>query len=56
MKEKVGNFAPSGREWQPKGEPVEVSMHDFPDKELGKVTPYGALPLTSGTYGRLWEV
>ena len=40
-KEKVGNFAPSGREWQPEGEPVEVNMHDFPDKELGKVTPYG---------------
>lgn len=40
-KEKVGNFAPSGREWQPAGEPVEVNMHDFPDKELGKVTPYG---------------
>ena len=40
-KEKVGNYAPSGREWQPAGEPVEVNMHDFPDKELGKVTPYG---------------
>jgi Rhodopirellula transposase DDE domain len=40
-KEKVGNFASSGREWQPAGEPVEVNMHDFPDKELGKVTPYG---------------
>jgi transposase len=40
-KENVGNYAPSGREWQPMGEPVEVNMHDFPDKELGKVTPYG---------------
>jgi transposase len=49
-KEKVGNYAPSGREWQPKGEPVEVNMHDFPDKELGKVTPYGVYDI-SGNNG-----
>lgn len=48
-KEKVGNYAPSGREWQP-GEPVEVNMHDFPDKELGKVTPYGVYDI-SGNNG-----
>ena len=46
-KEKVGNFAPSGREWQPAGEPVEVNMHDFPDKELGKVTPYGVYDIAA---------
>jgi transposase len=46
-KELVGNFAPSGREWQPKGEPAEVNMHDFPDKELGKVAPYGVYDVTA---------
>jgi transposase len=49
-KEKVGNFAPSGREWQPAGEPVEVNMHDFPDEKLGKVTPYGVYDI-SGNNG-----
>lgn len=26
-----------GREWQPQGEPESVAIHDFADKELGKV-------------------
>ena len=40
-KELVGNFLNKGREWRPKGSPVEVNVHDFQDKELGKVAPYG---------------
>jgi hypothetical protein len=28
--ELVGEYANSGREWQPTGEPVEVNGHDFP--------------------------
>ena len=40
-KELVGWFKNGGREWQRKGEPVEVNMHDFADKELGKAIPYG---------------
>ena len=40
-KELIGNFKNGGREWQPKGKPVEVSVHDFADKELGKAIPYG---------------
>ncbi len=40
-KEQVGPYAQQGREWRPKGDPVRVRDHDFPDKELGKVTPYG---------------
>jgi hypothetical protein len=40
-KELIGPFKNAGREWQKKGEPVEVRMHDFPDPELGKVIPYG---------------
>ena len=40
-KENVGAFKKGGREWRPKGEPEAVNVHDFIDKQLGKVTPYG---------------
>jgi hypothetical protein len=40
-KELVGDFKNGGREWQPKGRPEKVRTHDFKDKELGKVIPYG---------------
>ena len=40
-KEQVGQYAQKGREWRPKGDPVKVRDHSFPDEELGKVTPYG---------------
>ena len=40
-KELIGPFKNAGREWQKKGEPVEVNMHDFADPALGKVIPYG---------------
>jgi len=40
-KENLGNFSNKGREYQPKGKPVETKMHDFPDAELGKAIPYG---------------
>jgi len=40
-KELVGDFKNGGREWQPKGEPVPVRVHDFVDKDLGKAAPYG---------------
>ncbi len=40
-KELVGDFKNGGREWQPKGTPEEVRVHDFPDKALGKAVPYG---------------
>jgi hypothetical protein len=45
-KELVGNFRNSGREWQPCGEPQEVLVHDFMDKDLGKAIPYGVYDLT----------
>ena len=45
-KELVGQFKNGGREWQPKGEPEEVDVHDFPDPQLGKVIPYGVFDLT----------
>jgi hypothetical protein len=40
-KELVGEYANGGREWRPKGDPVAVNVHDFPDKALGKAIPYG---------------
>lgn len=40
-KELIGPFKNGGREWQKKGQPVEVHMHDFPDPDLGKAIPYG---------------
>ena len=40
-KELVGEFKNAGEEWQPKGKPEEVKVHDFPDKKLGKAVPYG---------------
>jgi len=46
-KELVGDFKNAGREWQPKGKPVPVRMHDFKDKELGKAIPYGIYDLGS---------
>jgi len=45
-KELVGQFKNAGREWQPKGQPEEVDVHDFPDPDLGKVIPYGVFDLT----------
>ena len=40
-KELVGDFKNAGREWLPQGQPEEVRVHDFKDKTLGKVIPYG---------------
>jgi transposase len=40
-KELVGDFHNGGREWQPQGTPDLVRTHDFADKTLGKVIPYG---------------
>lgn len=40
-KEIGGPYRNGGREWQPTGNPVQVSTHDFPDEELGKTVPYG---------------
>jgi len=40
-KELVGNFSNHGQEWHPQGEPQKTLVHDFPDKELGKIIPYG---------------
>lgn len=44
-KELVGDFKNAGQEWRPKGSPVPVLVHDFKDKELGKVNPYGVFDI-----------
>jgi hypothetical protein len=40
-KELIGQCRTGGRAWQPQGQPAEVPGHDFPDKALGQVMPYG---------------
>jgi hypothetical protein len=40
-KELIGNFKNGGTDYRPKGDPRRVKVHDFEDKELGKVVPYG---------------
>lgn len=40
-KENLGNFKNNGQELCKKGQPIKVNGHDFPDKKLGKVVPYG---------------
>jgi hypothetical protein len=47
-KENVGNYKNNGQEWSKRGEPVEVNMHDFPDKKLGKAIPHGIYDLIEG--------
>ena len=45
-KELVGDFMNGGREYQPKGLPVEVNVYDFFSLAKGKATPYGIYDLT----------
>ena len=40
-KELIGEYKNGGREYRKKGDPLKVNVHDFPDKEGGKVAPYG---------------
>jgi hypothetical protein len=40
-KELVGNNKNGGSDYRPQGDPQRVKVHDFEDKELGKVVPYG---------------
>jgi len=40
-KELVGKYGRAGREWQAKGRPEKVLVHDFIDPAVGKAIPYG---------------
>ena len=46
-KELIGNFKNGGTDYRPKGEPRRVNVHDFEDKKLGKVVPYGVYDVTA---------
>lgn len=46
-RELVGDFKAVGREFEPKGKPVEVRGHDFKDKKLGHAIPYGVYDLAA---------
>jgi len=40
-KESVGQRSNAGKEYQPKGRPERVDVHDFPDPEVPKAIPFG---------------
>jgi transposase len=46
-KELLGDFKNNGREWRPQGRPERVRVHDFADKTLGKVIPYGVYDIVN---------
>ena len=46
-KELVGNYKNGGTDYRPKGDPRRVKVHDFEDKVLGKVAPYGVYDVTA---------
>ena len=51
-KELVGEdpgYRNGGREWEPKGSPVRVGVHDFPDPKIGKAVPYGVYDVGANT-------
>jgi transposase len=46
-KEQAGQYASPGRTWRPKGDPVRVRDHDFPDDGTRKAIPYGIYDLAA---------
>jgi Rhodopirellula transposase DDE domain len=46
-KELIGNFKNGGSDYRPKGDPHRVNVHDFVDKDLGKVVPYGVYDIAA---------
>jgi len=46
-KELVGNYKNGGTDYRCKGSPRRVKVHDFEDKTLGKVAPYGVYDITA---------
>jgi len=45
-KELIGEYKNGGQEYHPKGQPTEVNVHDFMDKQKGKAAPYGVYDLS----------
>ncbi len=50
-KETLGNLKNAGKTYRPKGRPVKVKTHDFPDKKLGKAVPYGVYDIERNEAG-----
>jgi hypothetical protein len=48
-KESIGQYGNGGREWQPKGQAVQVLSHDFPDPKMRKAVPYGVYDIAGNT-------
>jgi hypothetical protein len=48
-KELVGNYRNGGTDYRPKGDPKRVKVHDFEDKDLGKVAPYGVYDVAANS-------
>jgi len=48
-KEMIGRYKNNGKELSKKHCPLQVNGHDFPDKKLGKVVPYGVYDIGKNT-------
>ena len=48
-KELIGNYKNGGSDYCERGKPRRVEVHDFQDKEKGKVIPYGIYDVTANT-------
>jgi Rhodopirellula transposase DDE domain/Helix-turn-helix of DDE superfamily endonuclease len=48
-KELAGAYAQAGAEWRPRGDPVAVRSHDFPDAGTGHAIPYGVYDVGANT-------
>jgi hypothetical protein len=46
-KELIGDYRNPGSDYRPQGCPDAVNIHDFPDKQLGKVVPYGVYDIAA---------
>jgi len=48
-KELIGDYKNAGSDYRPQGRPIDVNVHDFADKELGKAIPYGVYDMGANT-------
>ena len=48
-KEEVGEYAQAGREWRPKGAPVQVRDHSFAGEQGRHAIPYGVYDVAANT-------
>jgi Rhodopirellula transposase DDE domain len=50
-KELLGNHKNPGRTYRRKGRPIEVDVHDFPERTRGKAVPYGVYDIHENEAG-----